>query len=226
MKSNKFLHFITGCIILLMVSNVYAAPVAKNDAILFAETKGKELLEIFQENDLEKRYRILDEMILEYLDIKYISKFLVGKYWRMMTPEQKEMYEKLFVRYGLAFYKTLPLEYANNIVYSIEGANIEGEYTNVLANVEFGLGEQVQKITVSFRLHRVSGKIKIVDVKVAESSLLLSYRSKFYEMIVQNDNEIDWFLEELSDITLSMEENLKQKVLLQQKDLEIEYKTR
>lgn len=225
MKSNIFLHFITCCMIFLSSANVCAKPVDSDKAINFAETKGKELLEVFQEEDLAKRYQILDEMILEYVDIKHISKFLVGKYWRTMTPQQKESYEKIFIRYGLAFYKTLPLEYAKNIVYSIIGANIEGEYTNVLANVEFGLGEETQKITVSFRLHDVSGKIKIVDVKVAESSLLLSYRSKFYEMIAQADNEIDWFLEDLTDITSTMEQNLKQKASSQQKDLEIEDKT-
>lgn len=225
MKSNIFLHFITCCIIFLSSVNVCAKPVNSDEAIKFAETKGKELLEVFQEENLVKRYQILDEMILEYVDIEYISKFLVGKYWRTMTPQQKKSYEKIFVRYGLAFYKTLPLEYAKNIVYSIVGANIEGEYTNVLANVEFGLGEETQKITVSFRLHDVSDKIKIVDVKVAESSLLLSYRSKFYEMIAQVDDEIDWFLEDLTDITLTMEQNLKQKASSQQKSLEIEDKT-
>ena len=226
MKSNIFLHFITGCMVFLISTNVCAEPVGRDEAISFSETKGKELLEVFQEEDLNKRYQILDEMILEYVDIKYISKFLIGKYWRNMTPEQKSVYEKVFIRYGLALYKTLPLEYAKNIVYSIVDANIENEYTNVLANVEFGLGESVQKITVSFRLHKDFGKIKIVDVKVAESSLLLSYRNKFYEMIAQSDNEIDWFLEDLTDITFTMEENLKQKVISQQKDLEIGDKTK
>ena len=123
-------------------------------------------------------------------------------------------------------YKTLPLEYAKNIVYKITGAKIEGSYTNVLANVEFGLGESLQKITVSFRLHKDNGKIKIVDVKVAESSLLLSYRSKFYEMIAQSDGEIEWFLEDLTDSTVTMEQNLKQNVISQQKYLEIDDKTR
>ena len=209
-----------------MSTNVAAESLSKFDAINFAETKGKELIEIFQENDLLKRYQVLDEMILEYVDISHISKFLIGKYWRLMSDEQKKAYEKIFVRYGLALYKTLPLEYAKNVVYSIVGANIENEYINVLANIAFGLDESAQKITVSFRLHKVAGKIKIVDVKVAESSLLLSYRSKFYEMIAQCDNEMEWFLEDLTDITISLEENLKQKVRSQQKDLEIEDKTR
>lgn len=225
MKSNIFLHFITCCMVFLFSMNAHAEVLGEAEAIMFAETKGKELIDVFQEENLSKRYQILDEMILEYIDIEHISKFLVGKYWRTMTKEQKEAYEKIFLRYGLALYKMLPLEYAKNIYYNISGANIEGEYTNVLANVDFSLGSEVQKITVSFRLHKVAEKIKIVDVKVAESSLLLSYRGKFYEMIAQNDGEIEWFLEDLTDMAVSMEENLKQKILHQQKSLEIDDKT-
>lgn len=226
MKSNIFLHFITGCLVFFMTMNVNAQSLQETEAVNFANTKGKELIEIFQEDDLAKRYKVLDKLILEHIDIDYISKFLIGKYWRVMSDEQKISYKNTFVRYGLALYKTLPLEYAKNIVYDITGAVIEGNYTNVLANVEFGLGENKQKITVSFRLHKVNEKIKIVDVKVAESSLLLAYRGKFYEMIAQSDNEIDWFLEDLTDITVSMEKNLEQNIAIQQKSLEIDNETR
>lgn len=195
-----------------MSTTVKADVLKETEAISFAETKGKELLEVFQEENLAKRYQTLDKIIMEYIDIEYISKFLIGKYWRTMTPEQKNAYKEIFVRYGLALYKNLPLEYAKNITYKIVGANIDGKYTNVLANVGFALGEESQKVTVSFRLHKVNNKIKIVDVKVAESSLLLAYRGRFYEMISQADNEIDWFIEDLTDLAISMEENLKQKI--------------
>ena len=55
-------------------------------------------------------------------------------------------------------------------------------------------------------------------------SLLLP--SKFYEMIAQSDGEIEWFLEDLTDSTVTMEQNLKQNVISQQKYLEIDDKTR
>ena len=71
----------------------------------------------------------------------------------------------------------------------------------------------VDDVTSVYFTKKGTSDVKIVDVKVAESSLLLSYRSKFYEMIAQADNEIDWFLEDLTDITFTMEENLKQKVI-------------
>ena len=103
MKSNIFLHFITGCLMLLYAGNLHAKPVDSVKAISFAETKGKELLDAFQEDDLAKRYQILDNMIMEYVDIKHISRFVVGKYWRVMTPQQKQQYEEIF-----RAFRTLP----------------------------------------------------------------------------------------------------------------------
>lgn len=226
MKSNIFLQFITGCLMFLFVGNLQAKPVSDADAMNFAETKGRELINVFQEKNLKKRYQILDEMILEYIDIKHISKFVIGKYWRTMTSEQKQKYEEIFVRYGLALYKTLPLEYAKNMDYKITSANLDGEYTNVFATVKFFLGKEPQNVGVSFRLHEVDGKIKIVDVKVAESSLLLSYRGKFYQMLAEVDGEIDWFLEDLTDKALTIEKNLRENVETQQNYLEIDDKTR
>lgn len=116
MKSNIFLHFITGCFMFLAIGNLQAKPLSSAEAINFADTKGKELIQTFQEENLKKRYQLLDEMIIKYIDIEHISRFVIGKYWRMMTNEQKQLYKEIFTRYGLALYKTLPLEYAKNIV--------------------------------------------------------------------------------------------------------------
>mgnify|MGYP003305688970 CR=1 FL=1 len=88
------------------------------------------------------------------------------------------------------------------------------------------LNKYKDKIILPIDIATSDNEIKIVDVKVAESSLLLSYRGKFYEMIAQDDGEIDWFLEDLNDKTVTMEKNLNQNARSQQNSLEIEDKTR
>ncbi len=226
MKSNIFLHFITSCMFLLMAVDCKATNLSTNEALVFAETKGRELLMTFQEPNLEKRYAKLDDMVKKYIDIDYVSKFVIGKYWRQMSVKQQQDYQNLFLRYGLAFYKTLPLDYAKNITYQIKGADYDGKFVTISANVAVNLGgEEPQNVLLVFRLHKVDDIIKAVDVKVAESSLLLSYRGKFYEMIAQNDGEIDWFLEDLTDLTSSLENSLMQNVSTQQKALEFDNKT-
>lgn len=226
MKSNIFLRVIILSIVMFGSSWGYADELSKQEALNFASTKGQELLMAFQEPDLDKRYKNLDEMFVEYIDIDYVSKFVMGKYWRKMTKEQQQEYKNIFVRYGLSYYKTLPLDYAKNLTYEIVGAEQNGEFTTVAANIHVKIGQEVQTLTLVFKLHKVDKKVKVVDVKVAESSLLLAYRGKFYEMIAQQDGEISWFLEDLTDLTMSMEYSLRENVSNQQKSLEFGVETR
>ncbi|MBQ8676977.1 MAG: ABC transporter substrate-binding protein [Alphaproteobacteria bacterium] len=226
MKSNIFLRFITALVLMLYVGRVDAANISKTEALDFARTKGKELLMNFQETNLQKRYAALDDLFVTYIDVDYISKFVIGKYWKVMSKAQREAYQKLFVRYGLAYYKTLPLDFANNLTYDIIDAEDDKNFTNVSCVVKFSLsGNQPQNIALIFRLHRADGIIKAVDVKVAESSMLLYYRNKFYKMLAENDDEIDWFLEDLEDMTRSFENNLQENVSSQQNSLEFDEET-
>ena len=226
MKSNLFLQVIIASLLLLFSTVCRAESLSDKEALNFASTKGKELLMSFQEPDLDKRYKELDALFVTYIDIDYVSKFVMGKYWRQMSLEQRKEYRDIFVRYGLSFYKTLPLDYAKDLTYEIKAAEQDGDFVNVVTNVSVKIGEEQQNVMLVFRLHKVDGIIKAVDVKIAESSLLLSYRSKFYEMIAQNDGEISWFLEELSDLTMSMEKSLSENVSNQQKLLELDIKNR
>ena len=59
---------------------------------------------------------------------------------------------------------------------------------------------------VEFRVHKKDGRIMLTDIKVAESSLILSYRNRFYQMIADADEEIDWFLEDFELLTDSSEQ--------------------
>ena len=216
MKSNIFFKVIIFCCVFLNHANCYAASPTKDEAISFANSKGKELLMSFQEPNIQLRYEKLDNLFLQHLDVDYISKFVVGKYWKIMDHQQREKYQELFKRYGLSYYKTLPLDFANNLTYEIINAEVEKDYTNVASVIHVNLNaENPQNVALVFKLRKANNVIKVVDVKVAESSMLLAYRSKFYEMIAKNEEEIDWFLEDLEDITrsyeLSLQENAMQK---------------
>lgn len=221
MKSNIFLRVIIGLSVLLYSIRCFAVPVVTQDALNFANSTGKALLMSFQEKDLSKRYKQLDEIILKYVDIDYIGKFVIGKYWRIMTQEQQQKYMDIFKRYGLSYYKTLPLDFASTLTYKVVNTEIDGKFTNIFTVVNFDLNAQTQAISLVFRVHEKDGIIKAVDVKVAESSMLLAYRSKFYQMIAQNDEEIDWFLEDLEDTTKAWENSLNESLASTQKSLEI-----
>lgn len=221
MKSNIFLRVITCLLICGYISNAQALVVERQAAYDFANNKGQELLTTFQETDLAQRYAKLDELFKQYIDTDYIARFVAGKYWRKMTAEQQEQYHDIFVRYGLAYYKTLPLDVVKSADYKILTVENDNNFTNVTAAITYKFNGESQKIALVFRIHQTTDGIKAVDVKVAESSMLLTYRSRFYKMMADAEEEIEWFLEDFEDMTRTIENSLNENSADTQKSLEI-----
>ena len=164
-------------------------------------------------------------MFLNYVDLDYIAKFVIGKYWRQMTAEQKRRYVPLFKRYALAVYKSFPLDYDRNVDLVVSSVKSDRKYADVITEISLAgntpaeqNGAPAQKVIVTFRLTKNNGKLQIIDLKLTESSLILSYRSRFYEMIMQDDGELEWFLEDLELITSSTEETNRQRLSVRQAD--------
>lgn len=216
MKSNSFLRLIIFTLCLLTAAPLRAEPINEIEAKTWAQEKGRHLLNVFSETDLNKRYAELDEMFLNDIDLDYISKFVLGKYWRQLDEKGKADYQKLFKRYALSVYKSFPLEFdTSKIDYSINRVRIERDNAVVIANIFFQLGnkpEGKQNILVEFRMNKKDSRIRIIDLKIGESSLILSYRSRFYEMIANNDEDLGWFMEDLQTITESTERQNQLKV--------------
>ncbi len=207
MKSNLFLQVIIAILMLCDFSVVRAETLNTDKALEWAEDKGRLLLNTFQEQDTELRNRKLDDLFEEYVDVPYVAKFVVGRYWKEMDEPQRQEYLDIFKRYVKAVYKTFPLGFLSRISYEVTGAVPDKNFVVVNALIRINAEENapVQEFLVAFRLRKNNGKIKLVDVKVAESSLLLSYRGKFYEMISSLDGEISWFLEDLTAMSISAE---------------------
>lgn len=209
MKSKIFLQLIILCFVGLLGFEVRAEAISDVEARTWADEKGQLLLKTFSEPNLREKYKNLDDMFINHIDLDYIAKFVVGKYWSQMTKEQQESYVKLFKRYSLGIYKSFPLDLAQNINFSITRVRIEPNFANVVTSIDLGgasKGQNQNIFVVEFRLNKKQNKIKVVDLKLGESSLILSYRNRFYEMIKNNDDEISWFLEDLEMLTISTEQ--------------------
>ena len=193
---------------LFLGAKVCGASVSKVDAKAWVNDKGRELLDTFNEPNLAEKYRRLDKLFVEYVDLDYISKFVVGKYWRQMSPDQQKRYQEIFKRYALGVYKGFPLSFEQKINFEVNSVQSEKDYTDVTTSIvleEKKDNQQPQTFLVVFRLVEVEGGYKIIDLKFAESSLILSYRSRFYELFANDDGDIEWFLEDLENMAVSAE---------------------
>ena len=65
----------------------------------------------------------------------------------------------------------------------------------------------LEKIPVEFKLIRGDeNRIQAVDLVISDVSMVVEYRKRFYKMILDEDEDINWFLDKLEDITKANEE--------------------
>lgn len=209
MKLKYFLQIISVLFMAFWaVSTASANSFTADEALVWTDVKGKEILEIMTSVDSEEKFKRLDLLLLNDVDLDYAARFVVGKYWKKMTPEQQTQYIPLFKRYTSALYKGYPLNIDKGAVtYAIDKVitDKDSQFVHCTIFIE-SLEKKVDAgskggVKVVFRLVKNNGKIQVRDLQIAESSFLHVYRERFYKMIYEdNDEEIEWFLEDLQQL--------------------------
>ena len=219
MKLKYFLQIVFVFFVMVLgVTTAHADNFTAEEAQAWTDGKGKEILEIMTSVNRAKKFKQLDAILFNDVDLDYAARFVVGKYWRKMTPEQQEAYIPLFKRYTSALYKGYPLKLDKGAVtYTIDKVitDKDSQFVHCTIFIE-SLEKKVDDdskggVKVVFRLVKNNGQIKVRDLQITESSFLHAYRERFYKMIYEdNDEEMDWFLEDLQQLTDDMEKQIEE----------------
>jgi ABC-type transporter MlaC component len=156
-------------------------------------------------------------MISTDVNVEYVGKFVVGKYAKKMTSVQQKQYTYLFHRYILSLYKQVNLNFdVSKVNYSVDEIIEHPRFTTVLCRIDAKKiikGAEVKNFPVKFKLIRGSNnQIQAVDVEIANVSMVIEYRKRFYTMIKENNENMDWFLEKLKDRVVANEQNAARKL--------------
>ena len=218
MKIKSFLQLI---ILFFFALGIYAAAaLTPPQAEQWAQNKGQEILQILSDKNNTDKYEQLDQILNEDIDLDFAAKFVLGKYWRQMTDAQKEQYVPLFKRYVAALYKSVPLNIdSDDIHFTIDKVvetpkGMEVWCTILIKKIEQTADQQSKGgIKVLFTLVENNNHIQVRDLKIEESSLLISYRDRFYKMIHQDsDDELEWFLEDFEALVQDTEQKNEEKL--------------
>ena len=215
MKLKYLPRFVLVLLMMIFGATIgYADTFTAKEAQAWTDGKGKEILEIMTSEDSAGKFEKLDSLLLNDVDLDYAARFVVGKYWRKMTPEQQQQYIPLFKRYTSALYKGYPLDLEKgSVTYTVDKVITDKDSqfvhcTIFIKALENKVDEESKGgVKVVFRLVKNNGKIQVRDLQIMESGFLHAYRERFYKMIYEdNDEEMEWFLEDLQQLTDDMEE--------------------
>jgi phospholipid transport system substrate-binding protein len=120
------------------------------------------------------------ELFGAYFDIPGIAQFVLGRYWRIATPEQQQQFEGLLREYLAQAYAGRLAQYAGEKFQALN-AQPQGDETVVFSEITRNDGS---KIRVEWHLVN-SGGWKITDAYVAGVSMAVTERDEFASVIQQ-----------------------------------------
>jgi len=126
----------------------------------------------------EQRLRVIaHDVVLPHVDMRTMSRWVLGKNWRKATPEQRDAFVDEFQELLLSSYlrqvKTYDEEVARFL--PLRGGQKEGRAV-VNAEIDQPNGPVIHVI---FRMHQVKTEWLIFDVSVEGISLVATHRSSF-----------------------------------------------
>ena len=138
------------------------------------------------------------ELVMSSIDMNLISKFVLSKYWKLATDDQKKAYLAAFKQYFISSYANKLDQYSGEKVI-IVSSNAAKKFVIVKSNIVRD-GTDTLKIELDWRLLTRNGQTKIIDLSIEGISLIIAQREEFQSFLANNDNSLDALINKLSSI--------------------------
>jgi len=120
---------------------------------------------------------VVDNIVAPHFDFERMSSWVLGKYWRKATPEEKKRFAKEFRTLLVRTYaKALNDNYDKQIDMLPVRKKKGGKQVIVRTEVQQSAGFP---IPINYKMHLKDGKWKVYDVSVDGISLVANYRTSF-----------------------------------------------
>ena len=130
-------------------------------------------------------------------DVPSISRFVLGKYWKQASTDQKKKFIKTFRNYIVKTYSSRFNEYSGE---QLQLLNTENESNPKIFLVHTALERQdAPIIKVDWRIGKKKDRFVILDIIIEGISLAITQRSEFVSVIDQNEGNIDQLISMLKE---------------------------
>lgn len=129
------------------------------------------------EEDQAALFALVDEIVLPNFDFERMSRWVLGKYWRQATPDERVQFVREFKRLLVRTYANALFNY-NGEELKVQPVASSDDAKTVTVRTELvrsGSGS----IPVFYKMHSRDGRWKVFDVMVDGVSMVSTYRSSF-----------------------------------------------
>ena len=148
-----------------------------------------------KEGDRAKIYKLAEEKILPNFDFKRICRLVLGKNWRSMTVDQRNVFQIEFRGLLLRTYAIALSKFRDQTI-ELKPLRMKSSDKIVLVKTEITQSGG-QPIDVNYALSNSTGKWLVFDIVIEGVSLVTNYRSQFASQVKKNG--IEGLLKKLSE---------------------------
>ncbi len=145
-------------------------------------------------SEKEKQERFT-KLFNEDLDLDFIGKFVLGRYWRTASQKQQkdfiDVYRKLNIQTWSARFNEFKGKH-----FEFDGVEDSKSADQVFVNTKVPM-EEGNPAIVKWRVKETNGKMKIVDIIIENVSLAQTSRSEYTAYIKNSPNGIDGLINDL-----------------------------
>ncbi len=186
--------FITLIAALSAFGGISAAPAV--DAKAFIEGLSKTVINALANGAKQKeRAKLFAELFEKSVDMEGVGKFVLGRYYRLATPEQLVRYNSLFQDFVVLTYAQRLGDYAGQSM-TIKNAIPDGDQFIVASAIERADGPP---IIVDWRVKQVGPELRIVDVTIEGVSMAQSQREDFASVIQAGGGTVEALIKKLTE---------------------------
>jgi ABC-type transporter MlaC component len=166
------------------------------------------IISAYQNNDLpnENKFLMVENTINNNFAGTGIAKFVAGKSWNGALKEVKKEYIKLFKRH-LALNISSMMQGYSDQEYQLTNSSYDEK--NKVTLVDMEIFSDTGSIQVTWRVKKSKDRFFVIDLLVADISLVVTKRSEFNSML----KTVDYNLSEFNKKLLSQNESSYQKII-------------
>jgi phospholipid transport system substrate-binding protein len=174
-----------------LVPSIHAASM---DPVAFINALGNQLQVVARNGSPEQTLRGLRELLREDFDVPALGRFVLGRFWRIFTPSEKQEFLELFENYVVFTYSERLIEYCNGgTSLRVTGSRPDPDGAIVISEIVRGSGAgagrrdpSAQPIKVDWRLSTLNGGYKITDLIIDGLSMAATGRSQLEGVVERN----------------------------------------
>ena len=196
----------------LVLVGPWAAPetrAAPADAGSFVSNLGKRAIRELTPKDISDAERVkrMRALLAEAFDVKAISKFVLGIYWRRTTEDQRAEFLKLYKTVVSHSYAGLFKKYTGETFEVIRQVSVAGGGSIVYGRIKRMNGPPV---AIELQVVKKSGTYKAVDIKIEGVSMPLTHRKEYSSVLRRNRGNVAGLLKVLRKRASILEDSISE----------------